>query len=55
MVDGWVRGQAFLEGGCLVDFWVEFGKKPRAVVRGIVWWVVLGLQVECRVIRGSFM
>ena len=32
----------FLEGGGLVIIWVEFGRKLRAVVKGIVEWVVLG-------------
>ena len=42
VVDGLVCCRRLWKGGCLVDFWVEFGRKQRAVVRGIVWWVVLG-------------
>ena len=44
----------FLEGGGLVIIWVEFGRKLRAVVKGIVEWVVLGSVGFLRVIRRCF-
>ena len=39
----------FLKGGGQVDFWVEFGKKWWTGVKGILEWVVLGLQLEFQV------
>ena len=41
VVDGWVRGRVLWKGGGSVNLWVEFGRKLRTGVEGIVEWVVL--------------
>ena len=40
----------FAEGRGLVIIWEESRMKERAVVKAIVEWVVLGSQLECRVV-----
>ena len=43
-----------LEGGVRGNVGEEFGKNQWTGVKGILEWVVLGLQVDCRVIWGGF-
>ena len=50
MVGEEVDGRVLWKGGGQADFWVDFGKKLRAVVKAIVEGSVLGCWVECRVI-----
>ena len=44
VVDGWVRGRRLWKSGGSGIVGVESGRRLQTVVKGMVWWVVLGCR-----------